>query len=706
LELQRRTRAVDGGVEREVIVDRRATLDGEALRVQVEVGLVPQHRPLRPQAHGERLRRDVAKRRGPFDVDLCGLPESGVCSGDALDMAGRSNREAHPIPRRPVDDGLRQERAENREARGLGLPREVEGIGRLGRVERNAQRPEVHGDARHADARRRMLDDGHHVVHVGGEAQRRLHEDLPRTAREAKPRRFHFELRGVRRMAFESRVRRDRELASIHGLTGGSRLDGCERARERQVSTRRQGMVRVGPQALDLEVHPTVPSDHVRSAPLFEPREARPDTPRDDTVRALSTIGVDGQVFHVERVRPGRHMGDRELRRPSARDAASIRRLGVEQERAFPDANDAGREVGIHVRQVDVQVDAAARGEMNDGACREPVDLIASVRSLRGDRHEAGREPLEEAGQVDVTARGSHDRVAGVEDVYGGVGGHGSVVGVGVIDAHFGPSGGGLETKVGLRVQVVFGGDVRGEGLLEGAKVEGRGHGRRVRGEGQPKMGMRGACLSILRSARELEVERARRRAEVSGDAPTSCRGLGRGRRQLEGEAAERVAGGHASVVRLDERQRHGPDIESADRRRAAQELRGEVGRGDRRARWGRREGVEGGPPMLVGHHGQRRVGDRDGREGRAPSEEEGSEVPANRHVADAEELGRELSDLVGGADDEVLDVGAREAVDADIAVVDLDAARRAGDALDAALDPGSVERMKDDDGRGYDEHG
>ena len=105
---------------------------------------------------------------------------------------------------------------------------------------------------------------------------------------------------------------------------------------------------------------------------------------------------------------------------------------------------------------------------------------------------------------------------------------------------------------------------------------------------------------------------------------------------------------------------------------------------------------------MLVDDHRQRDVGDRQPLDGRAVAEER-SRRPARFQVSYTKEIGREATQLGGGPNDELVDLGARQQADSYRAIVEVDAGRCTRDRLHAQLEPWLIERVQDDEHR---EHG
>jgi hypothetical protein len=158
-----------------MVVARRAAGEREALRMQIQVGLVLESGSLRFECQRERSRGDVLEPRA-FDVDLGRMSNRGIPSAKVLDAAARLHEDRHSIPGGLFGQSGWEERTDRVEAWCFGVEGEVERVGRIGRVKGGVHLTQIDGSVDDAATRRGTGDVGLDVAGLPFDARGSVRE--------------------------------------------------------------------------------------------------------------------------------------------------------------------------------------------------------------------------------------------------------------------------------------------------------------------------------------------------------------------------------------------------------------------------------------------------------------------------------------------------------------------------------------------------
>ena len=251
-------------------------------------------------------------------------------------------------------------------------------------------------------------------------------------------------------------------------------------------------------------------------------------------------------------------------------------------------------------------------------------------------------------------------------------------------------------------METVGDGEIGREGLLEHVQIDVGGALRRGRVDGEPEGRAGGAGRRVAAHPLEPQIEGGCRGPELDLGAPAA---RGRDHRDGEGQPAQRRSLGHPPFIGPHEGERDTVDPRFAEgrgrRRPRRRQVRDRHGRLRRRLRAGLRQRVEGRASVLVHDHRQCDPRHLDRLDRRAMAQKRPWR-PASVDAIDGHEIRRERLDLLRRPHDEALDRGAREQGHAGAAIVDFDPGRRARERLNAALEPGLVEAVDQDQQRDH----
>ncbi len=482
------------------------------------------------------------------------------------------------------------------------------------------------------------------------EVQRRVHRRPAAGSERAQAIGAHLDLAGEGRVPGERQVRMQGQSIELGVRRAGLRVDRGDVDRQGDIAAGGQRRIRRRVERVHVERQlRVVDRRRLRAgAGAREVGDRQSDVAADHPVAGLRAVDVERQVAHRGVRAGGAHLGAAEGERALGCDPAGVPRRPPDRQLRVADLQ--SRPPGTSTATWRSEASTVAEPSLarcTAGADDQRADLVVQLRRLRGHRRQTCGEPVQQPRAVDIAVRLADHRIPRIGQVDGRIERRRAIAGDGALDPDLRRPRARIEVQRRLGVQPVVGVDAGGEGLPEHAQIERRGDvvGGRVHGQGEARM--RRLRRGAGRLARERELERRGHRTERRLQRPARGAPCCRSRRHGEREPVQLGAIEHGAMIGAHQRQAHVVERRVPERWSAAEEagrlVRERSGRrlGERRNR-GREEQVEGGPPRLVHHHGDRGPAQGEIVERRVMAEEQVGDRPARLDPIDLRDVGRE----------------------------------------------------------------